>query len=424
MNCHLYKKYIIIFYILYLALLILGLFHYDEVFHSTPTVSGSPLTGDQNFYDRTGFSISKGEGYSLDGNPTCFYQIGYPLFLGLIYSVFGHNYKVVIIIQIILLFSTFVLFSIISTKINKSLFFVPLILFIINYIIHPYAYKLLTEVLALSLLMLCVFLLYNFFQSNKNYLLIFIGLIYGYLTLVRPIFQIYPFLLLVFSILLIVKGNYKTFLRYLIFFLSFFVVISPMMYRNYKKFKLLKLGSAGGYMFYQGTNPDYDGVYQGWKRVESDLNLQKYYGNRSTNIGSISADKIAEIDDILFSEGLKNIKKYPFKVASIVCKNASRLLFFFPYKGHKLSIQRSILSFVNIISFISMLIGLYFVISNKMNFRREVKIFLYFCYSILFYYIIISSFFATSPRYGIYPLVIIYLLVPFLLNFKLLKNKE
>ncbi|MDP2923258.1 MAG: hypothetical protein Q8O30_06020 [Candidatus Omnitrophota bacterium] len=400
-------------FIVFFISLTVGRFYYNEVYDGTPKNHGTTLEGDQGFYDITALSVSKGEGYAFEGKPTSAYQIGYPLFLGAIYYIFGHNYRIAIIIQVILLSIAFILYTLLAIKINKFLFFFPLVLFVSNYTFIQFAYALMTETLALFLLILSMFLLYCFLQHKKTYYVFLLGLVYGFLILVRSVFQIYPLLLLLFAIYFIVKGNYRIYLKFFIFFLVSLIITFPILLRNYKKFGFFSLNASGGHMFYLGTNPKYDGIYQGWGQVEKDLNMQKYYGNQRQDLGLLAmTDRISVVDRILFQEGFNNIKKHPVRTVVIICKNISRLLFYAPYKDKKLSLQRLILSFINMLSVVSMLIGFWLVISGRIMLEPNLKKFLFFCYSAIFYYIAVSSFFAVTPRFGIYPLVLIYLLSP------------
>jgi hypothetical protein len=410
-----YRKSIIFLSIIYLILLIVGRFYYGEVYNNIPKNNGSGFKGDQNFYDTTAINISKGKGYSYDGDkPTSNYQVGYPLFLGSIYYIFGHNYRIVITIQIFLTFFVFILYAILAMKINKSLFFISAILFISNYFFIQRAYSLMTETLALFLFTMSLFLFYYFLQQRRIHFIYLLGVVYGCLILVRPIFQLYPLWMLTFSIIFIFKKKYKTFLKFFLFFSLSLIIILPVLVRNHKKFGFFSLSSLGGMMFYVGTSPDYyNGVFPSWGKMEEDLNLQKYYGNKKQNFGDLETiGKISLVNKVFIKGGLNNIKKHPLRAIFNICKSTGRLIFFISHKDHKLSLQRLILSAINMISFASMLISLYYMIIKRIVFESSLRQFLIFCYSLFFYYILISSFFPVDPRYGIYPTVLIYLLSP------------
>lgn len=407
-----YRKKIGFVFLVYIMALIAGRFYYNEVYDAIPQQYGTILAGDQGFYDTTALHLAQGKGYSLNGKATCAYQIGYPLFLGTVYYVFGHHYRIAIIIQIMLLSAAFLLYILLAVKINKSMFFIPAMLFIANYNFIQRAYSLMTETLALFLFMLSAFLLYCFLQYRKIYYIFFAALAYGYLILVRSAFQLYPIVLLLYAVLFLVKGNYKTFLRFFLFFFISFIITVPVLARNYKRFGLFSLSALGGYMFYQGTNTDADGIYQGSQRVDRDLHLEKYY-NAQEERGDITLTRtICVVNRVLFKEGVRNIKRHPIKAAILVFKNMSRLLFYRPYAHYAFSLQKLAVSYMNMAAFVCMLTGFYRIVAGKVIFEYRLKMFALFCYSAFFYYSLVSGFFAVDPRYGLYPLLIVYLMSP------------
>lgn len=405
---------LIAIFVLFLISLIAGRFYYGEVYERTAPKSGSVLEGDQRFYDVTALSISSGRGYSLEGKPTCAYQIGYPVFLGVIYYFFGHNYQAVIMIQIALLLTTFILFGFLAVKINKSLFFIPLLLFVMNYNIVQFAYFLLTETLALFLFVLSAFLFYCFLTRNKKHYLFLLGVVYGCLVLVRPIWQLYPLFMLCFGVFFLTKKNSKTFLNIFGFFLISLIVIIPVFLRNYDKCKSFTLGTFGGYNFFCGTNPNYDGDCPDWKLVAKELSLQTYYEGQAVE---------PQNEQLLFKKAIENIKKHPVKEVYLFCRNSSRLFFDWK-KDHRISFQRTVLGIVNIVSVIFMLAGLWFVVSGRIKLERNIKSFVLVCYSAFFYYSIMSGFFHAEFRYGVYPVVISYLLSVLLFSTGKLKIEE
>jgi hypothetical protein len=88
------------------------------------------LPSDALFYKISGYNLSRGLGYTFDGiTPHGIYQIGYPLFLGGLFTVFGSNLVPVLITQYILGAINIVLFFLIldstirSDLVNISHFF-------------------------------------------------------------------------------------------------------------------------------------------------------------------------------------------------------------------------------------------------------------------------------------------------------------
>jgi 4-amino-4-deoxy-L-arabinose transferase-like glycosyltransferase len=263
-----------------------------------------------------------------------------------------------------------------------------------------------SEALAVFLFAASIFLLYLFLKTGKRYIIFLLGLGYGYLTLVRPVFELYPLLLLLVSFYFLKNRNYKNFANFWIFFISFLLVIAPYSYRNYRKFGSVKLSAAGTLALY-------------WGLTHKPIDLSQFNNGNPINYGALaSSDKIKSIDKALFKDTLDSIKKHPFKTSLNYLKNIERLLFYSPFnKEEPLSLQRKILSLLNILSFIAMFSGLCFIIIKRVGVERVSGSILFFCYSMLFYYVFISGFLVTNPRYGLYPVFLIYLLSPVILKF-------
>ncbi|MGE5340632.1 MAG: hypothetical protein ACM3SY_04040 [Candidatus Omnitrophota bacterium] len=410
-----------IFWVIYLVLTVTAPFYYSDSINCTITDTKSSLPGDQGFYDKVGDTIAKGKGYTINGKPICTYQMGYPLFVGFLYKILGHNFKIVIILQLIMIWIGFIIFSRLSLKLNKKLFFVPLLFFMGNYLILFYTCMLLTECLALILVIISFFLLYQIIQSPRVWMIILLGLLVGYLALVRPQFEAFPFLMLIVAALSLFKRKFKLFKHIIIFFLASIIVFGPVLLRNHKEFGFYRLSLSGGIAFLIGTNPAHDGEYTEFPVIVKDLNLKDY---EKMDLGDTSADKVKQIDDYLFNKGLENFKKKPLTVLSIMCKNVTRLIFGFPHKTREQSLPRTLLMVLNILAFISMLIGLYLFISKRLDCDSKTRTFLIFCYSFIFCYIALSCFFWSDLRYGIYPVIMIYLVSPVAFHIRKTTNKH
>jgi len=60
--------------------------------------------GDSVWYEQAGYNIAEGEGYTIAGKPTAFWPAGYPIFLGVVYFIFGHSLFVARLWTVILSF--------------------------------------------------------------------------------------------------------------------------------------------------------------------------------------------------------------------------------------------------------------------------------------------------------------------------------
>lgn len=128
--------------------------------------------------------------------PTVFRSIGYPLFLGSIYSVTENSIVAVRFVQFVLfLFSCYLLFLIAERFVGKdSAFYSAVFCAIYLPLVFLCLYGL-TEILSTFLVILSVFLTVKI-EEGKTNLAILLGLVLGCLTQVRPNFLLFSGLLL------------------------------------------------------------------------------------------------------------------------------------------------------------------------------------------------------------------------------------
>lgn len=200
--------------------------------------------GDGPTYDTIAKNLLNHHSFSASNSPpiesTAYRTFGYPAFLALVYSIFGHYVLAVRLVQYFL-FGGIVILLYRMTKLNFgeaaakicaifAVFYLPLIFFI------PLYY---TEILT-SFLCLSVIYLIAVRDSFKklNFLYIFIGILMGVLSLVRPSFGLLPVMIaagLAFeNRFYISKKNFqKTFINTLLIFSGFMLIMAPWLFRNY-----------------------------------------------------------------------------------------------------------------------------------------------------------------------------------------------
>ncbi len=185
-------------------------------------------------YDRIGLNFAQ---HNQLINPERGYVIpvqtlGYPLFLGLIYKIFGHQYNWVIVIQVLLsLLAGLIIFVLAKQLFGEQVALVSTCLFSINLGFLIYSQFLLTEVLLATLLLAGIERFLAFCKTTNTIVLAQSGLLFGLSVAVKPVALFYILILL--FLLLVRFRNW----RYLILFSScFFVPVFGYMLHNKKMF--------------------------------------------------------------------------------------------------------------------------------------------------------------------------------------------
>ena len=209
------------------------------------------------WYHVKALELSKGMGFlngvypfytGTYGMPTAFRPIGYPLTLAILYKFFGTSFFVGKFFNILL--STVSMIYI--YKLSKMFFdsFVSklsLALFAFSPLSICYSSILCSEILFQTVLIVC---LHSYFSHNNPYKL---GLLVGYLALIRPIGIFFALVLIIFKLL---ENRLKNTFKFIsVFSISFLLVISLWLVRNYTQFGQFIYSTNGGYVFYVNNNP-------------------------------------------------------------------------------------------------------------------------------------------------------------------------
>ncbi|TYQ13343.1 UNVERIFIED_CONTAM: dolichyl-phosphate-mannose-protein mannosyltransferase [Acetivibrio alkalicellulosi] len=210
------------------------------------------------WYHVKGIEISQGQGFlngiyphyiGNPGFPTAFRPIGYPGTLAVLYYLFGSSFLVGKLFNVAL--STLIMFLTYKLALkffNPKVAIITLTIFALSPLAITYNSILGSEVLFSAILMLSIYL---FFTKNNP---VFIGLLIGYLTLVRPIGMFIP---AIFALFIFIKKDmiFKEKLKYMIVFGVFFgMVVSPWLIRNYIVLGEPVFSTNGGYVIYVNNN--------------------------------------------------------------------------------------------------------------------------------------------------------------------------
>ncbi|MEK6645266.1 MAG: hypothetical protein AABY84_01120 [Candidatus Firestonebacteria bacterium] len=350
-----------------------------------PNIPNGVLGDDPgNEYNIIAGNIIDGKGFSLEPNiPTPSRAPFYPVFLSIIYAIFGYKYIIVRLIQCVVdsftcviiffiaknIFETTIIKTVVAdlsaqktadksaTTILKSdnNIIIPVLAALAVAMYPPfimYANSLFSETLY-SFLLAVFFLLFVVGINKNNYIYyIFAGVFMGLANLCRPITLLYPFLAILISLLIYKKK--QTVIGCLIMLLASIIIIMPWTIRNQIQFKrFVPVTVRSGYNFWAGNYIPWDGYWLSWKTRDANLEKQaveitnqiiKKADEKLTDVSSKSRHGVVMIDsdELFFQEGIKNIIQNPSGSLKLFIKKIYRFLFypigagFLQERGHNL----------------------------------------------------------------------------------------
>ena len=190
---------------------------------------------DAGGYDVLAVNLAERHIFSYDGQtPTIDRDPGMPLFLAVIYMIFGHNYMAVYIIQTILFgFTSVLLFWLAKKILNDKLAFFAAMLTSLFYAFGQFSIMLMTEMLAAFVLVLVVFFSVRAAETFKYRYFAIAGLAAGYLALTKSItIFLIGFLIAGFLIISARNLNKEIFKKLLVMTLCWAFIIAPWFIRN------------------------------------------------------------------------------------------------------------------------------------------------------------------------------------------------
>ncbi|RPI16130.1 MAG: phospholipid carrier-dependent glycosyltransferase [Ignavibacteriae bacterium] len=217
---------------------------------------------DADWYYNTGLRISNGEGYTLNGVPTAYYPAGYPMFLGLIFFIFGNNILAAKLANLLLSAGIIYLSYLICKRLFKSELAARITILIIalypNYI--AYTSILATEILFTFLLFLGLYLL--LISEKRFWMLMLAGIVWGAMSLVKPQGLFIPFLFLLASLFQYKGAFWQKLKPVIVVYVFMIVVITPWIIRNYYVFDgALTISTNDGINILMGNNPYATSIY-------------------------------------------------------------------------------------------------------------------------------------------------------------------
>jgi len=244
---------------------------------------------DFDIYFKEGIEISLGHGYQARGAPTAFWPVGYPAFLGALFTVFGRSLFVAKLANVLLYIGIIALSFRVATVLFRGSLAPKLTLLILSFYPNHIAYTSLvaSEILFLFLVLLGAALLLT--ANPRLTRIVLSGAVFGLTTLVRPQALFLP---LVF--VLLAPGPDRTgkpalgkLASLAILYASLLLVVLPWTSRNYRVFGHYVLVSTnGGGNLLIGNNdlangaydsrPEFPSILGGGDEYEQDVRARKF----------------------------------------------------------------------------------------------------------------------------------------------------
>jgi 4-amino-4-deoxy-L-arabinose transferase-like glycosyltransferase len=225
------------------------------------TLVPTQLYSDWKWYDDMAYHMSQVWRYEDNGFPTAYWPIGYPLFLAVIYWMFGHSYFAVELANVILSLGICLFGYLVAKRLTKPvaarltlviLAFFPSQIFFTNVFA--------SEILFTFLLILIIHLSLKTKDGSPIYIPVVLGLLLGCLMLVKAVALLLPMVIIFFF----VKSKRKPRLIFrdtVIVVAVAFLTLFPWLLRNKETFGVFTLATSGGVNLYIGNNPHSSG---GW----------------------------------------------------------------------------------------------------------------------------------------------------------------
>jgi 4-amino-4-deoxy-L-arabinose transferase-like glycosyltransferase len=251
------------------------------------------LSPDSSGYIRPAVVLVTEGGYN---DPSAIRTPGYPIFLALIYFLFGQSSFPVVAAQIFLnLLTLFFLYKIALLILPRREAILGTILFSLALESVLTAFFILTETFFAFLVAVITWSLLKYYKSPSWKWAALAGVTTGLAILARPIAILYP--LVVILVLLISKTNWRTRLANLAIGLALTAaIVTPWLVRNYNTLGVFSLSTISGryYLYYQAAFLVSDLQHKPIQQVKDNLKTQVDERMLSANIpeGEVNRSKV------------------------------------------------------------------------------------------------------------------------------------
>lgn len=264
-----------------------------------------PVINDAAAYDDIGKNLAQHFSYSRDGvTPTIERPPGYPVFLAVIYFVFGHNVQAVIFSQVLIsVLSVYLLYLLSKFFLKEMSALICAGLVSVYPMFIYYNLFLYSENFAIFTCLLFLYYLFAGLKQNNRIYIFISGLSFIFFILTKPLFA--PIILLVLTLFFLYKKNMDLKHQVLLFLLPVVLVWGVWILRNNLVFhKPIPFGIGLGPVLFVGNYPDFNGV---WPQDYGEINKIAPPGNLSN----------MEYDDYLKAKAVSQMEKEPVQTARL-----------------------------------------------------------------------------------------------------------
>jgi 4-amino-4-deoxy-L-arabinose transferase-like glycosyltransferase len=250
-----------------------------------PTV---PVSDFLQYYNGA-VSLINGTGYRIYGHISAYEPVGYSLFLWLIFFFFGCSFMAAKIANIILsCFALVFLFCIAKNNFGKKFAYVCTFIYGILPLNIVYTSVLSTEIVFTTLFIVLMYFLLN--RKNIGTSNIILGILLGFLTLIKPYMMIYQGVIFLIDII-----NFKSLIKplknFCVITIILLLTISPWTIRNYIVFhKFIPVSTNGGYNLYINNNPNAVGAWRNPSKIKGNL-IAKYKDKNDNFWNEVKVDE-------------------------------------------------------------------------------------------------------------------------------------
>ncbi len=238
---------------------------------------------------------------------------GYPVWLALIYLLFGKSAQAVVFSQILLFLGTLILTYFLTEKMfSPPPAWVAVILLALDPSSMSHTFKILTETLTAFLTLLFAYCIFGFYRTRGKFQFgLGAGLSLALVTLVRPTTYYFMAILLVAFMIFLIreKFNWKTIVSgLLVTLLPFLILVGGWQWRNLETMGMFRLTSVQGWALYLGKGAQ---IYSEKHRVpfeEAQTALLQKLDQTHPEWNRIPME---QLDDIYLAEGWKLVRENP-----------------------------------------------------------------------------------------------------------------
>lgn len=282
-----------------------------------------PFVGDMLVYERLGLNLLAGHGFThLPSLPPTATQMPlYPLFISLIYTIFGKSHIALFLVQTGIDVATAFIIYLTAKRLFQSVRpgYVALLLWAAYLPAAELVGTALTETLFTFFVIISIYMTIVFIDKPRASVLFFAGIFLGFAALTRPVaLGFAPFLIL--PLVLFLPRRRLTIVASVLFFVGVAAVLSPWVVRNYRCFHtLVPTTTRGGEALYQFS----------FRIAERDFTKRGTIQDFPPDVRSFLEGNHSEVekDKFLRDRALRLVRAYPLRYVQLCLYRFPRFWF-------------------------------------------------------------------------------------------------